>query len=230
MTQQLTFCISLKDEATFANFYQGNNAQIVEDLRRTAAGEGEPTIYLYGIQGQGRSHLLQACCHRAHQKQRTSVYLPLEQWPSLSPDILIGLEVMDLVCIDDLQAIAGQEAWEEALFHLFNRICDANHGIIMAATSLPKMLNFNLQDLTSRLAGSVVYQLQSLCDEEKLIVLTMRSERRGIHLSEDVAKYILTHCERHMSALFNVLDKLDTASLAAQRRLTIPFVKEVLQM
>jgi DnaA family protein len=227
---QLTLGLSLKDEATFANFYAGNNAEIVTSLKAVASGQGERIIYLCGARGEGCSHLLQACCHHAHQHQLGSAYLPLENLLTLTPEVLNGFEAMSLVCIDDLHKIAGRPDWEEAVFHLFNRVYDAGGRIIIAAQDLPKAIELALADLVSRLSWGIVYQLHSLSDTDKIAVLIMRAHRRGISLSDEVGKYILTHCPRHMGTLFAALDALDKASLAAQRRLTIPFVKEVLQI
>jgi DnaA family protein len=227
---QLPLGLRLRDEATFANFYQGRNTEIVAELIKVASGHGERMIYLCGSRGQGRSHLLQAACHQAHQQQLTSVYLPLGSLQSYTPDMLDGLESLSLICIDDLQVIAGQLAWEEAVFHLYNRIYDAGKRLIIAANDLPKQIALQLPDLTSRLSWGIVYQLHALTDNEKLAALIMRADSRGMNLSEETAKYILTHCPRHMGTLLAALDALDNASLAAQRRLTIPFVKEILQI
>ncbi len=230
LSSQLTLGLSLKDEATFDNFYTGKNTEIVEELKKTASGQGERIVYLCGSRGQGCSHLLQACCHHAHQSQLRSVYLPFTNLIMLSPDILSGLEELALICLDDLHLIAGQPEWEEAVFHFYNRVYDAGGRVVIAAHDLPKAIHVGLPDLVSRLSWGIVYQLHSLSDAEKLLVLTMRAHRRGISLSEEVGKYILTHCPRHMGTLFAALEALDKASLAAQRRLTIPFVKEVLQI
>jgi DnaA-homolog protein len=227
---QLPLSLRLKDEATFANFYPGRNTEIITELAKTASGSGERMIYLCGSRGQGRSHLLQAACHQAHQQQLTSVYLPLGSLQNFSPDMLDGLESLSLVCIDDLHVIAGRLEWEEAVFHLYNRIHDAGNRLVIAANDLPKQIALHLPDLISRLSWGIVYQLHALTDEEKLAALTMRADSRGISLSEETAKYILNHCPRHMGTLLAALDALDNASLAAQRRLTIPFVKEVLQV
>ncbi|VVC76193.1 DnaA regulatory inactivator Hda [Aquicella siphonis] len=227
---QLTLGLSLKDEATFDNFYSGSNGEIVAELKKTASGQGERVIYLCGTRGQGCSHLLQASCHYAHQHQISSVYLPLANMMSLTHEVLSGLESLDLVCIDDMHRAAGHAEWEEAVFHLYNRIYDSGGKIIMAANDLPKAIHLRLPDLTSRLSWGMVYQLHPVSDAEKLTILTLRANRRGITLPEEVGKYILTHCPRHMGTLFAALDVLDKASLAAQRRLTIPFVKEVLEI
>lgn len=228
LSPQLTLGLSLKDEATFDNFYVGKNAEIVAELKRTASGAGERIIYLSGAHGQGASHLLQACCHYSYQNQITSVYLPLANLLKFTPEVLVNLESLALICLDDLDVIAQHAEWEEAIFYFFNRVYDAGGSIIMAAHDVPKAINLGLPDLVSRLSWGIVYQLQALDDKEKLSVLIMRANRRGMHLSEEVAKYILTHYPRQMNKLFLALDKLDAASLAAQRRLTIPFVKEVL--
>lgn len=229
LSPQLPLGLS-KDEATFANYYAGKNAQILEDLKFAASGHGERIIYLYGAHGLGCSHLLQAACQYAHQQRMQSVYLPLAELHQLSPELLSGLESFALVCIDDLQHIAGMKEWEEALFHLFNHIRDAGGRMIFAANDVPQALGLTLPDLVSRLSWGIVYELQPLSDQEKLSVFSMRANKRGMHLPDEVGKYILTHYSRHMGALFAALDMLDIASLAAQRRLTIPFVKRVLEI
>lgn len=230
VSTQLTLGLSLKDEATFANFYTARNDEVILELKKIASGQGEKVVYVCGARGQGRSHLLQAVCHYAHQQQMSSAYLPLANLISLTPEVLNGFESLNLVCIDDLQLAAGRPEWEEAIFHLYNRIYDAGGKIIIAANDLPKAIHLQLPDLVSRLSWGMTFQLHSLTDAEKLSILTLRANHRGISLSEEVGKYILTHCPRHMGTLFAALDALDKASLAAQRRLTIPFVKEVLEI
>lgn len=227
---QLTLGVGLKDEATFANYFASKNQLLVDELQKASRGFGEHVIYFCGSGGEGRTHLLQACCHEANQHGLRSVYIPLENVNDLSPDIFQGLEMLSLVCIDDLHKIAGKPLWEEAFFHAYNRIRDAGGYLIVTARVMPKALGLMMPDIVSRLTWGMLFQLQSLSDSEKLQVLMMRATRRGMTLVEDVGRYILTHCPRHMSTLFAALDALDKASLAAQRKLTIPFVKEVLQI
>lgn len=230
MINQLTLGVSLKDEATFANYYTGQNGPLIQELKKIASGSGERIVYFCGTGGEGCTHLLQACCHEANKNKMTSVYIPLASLIEYSPDIFEGLESLMLVCIDDLHLIAGRPAWEEAFFHAYNRIHDAGGRLIVTANVMPKSLGLTLPDLVSRLSWGVVFQLQSLSDQEKLDVLVMRAERRGMTLSNEVGRYILNHCPRHMSTLFAALHALDKASLAAQRKLTIPFVKSILQI
>ncbi len=230
MINQLTLGVGWKDEATFANYFVGSNSLLVEELKKSAQGLDQRVIYFYGKNGQGCTHLLQACCYEADNQGLSAVYLPLTNLIDFSPNVFEGLESRHLVCIDDVHLIAGKMAWEEALFHLYNRMQDAGSHLIVTAKMAPKSLGFMLQDLVSRLSWGIVIQLQSLTDDEKLEVLIMRAERRGMTLSEEVGKFILNHSPRHMPTLFTALDALDKVSLAAQRKLTIPFVKTVLEI
>jgi DnaA family protein len=228
---QLPLGVRLRDDATFANYYPGANAAAlgyVERLCEAEAGWAESLIYLWGGAGGGRSHLLQAACLRFEQNGEPAVYLPLAELVELGPTMLDNLEQYELVCLDDLNAVAGLSDWEEALFHLFNRLRDSGRRLLLAASSSPRELPVKLADLQSRLTLALVFQLQSLSDEDKLRALQLRASRRGLHLSDEVGRFILTRGERSMSALFELLERLDQASLQAQRKLTIPFLKEVL--
>lgn len=227
---QLTLGVSLKDESTFENFYSGNNHLLTEVLKNAARGRGERIIYFYSSGGDGRTHLLQACCHEAYRHKLRTGYLPLSQLIDVSPSLLDGLEALDLLCIDDVHKIAGRPLWEEKFFHAYNRIHDAGKRLIVTANVPPKSLGIALPDIVSRLVWGMVYQLQPLTDDEKLKILISRAESRGITLLEEVGRFILRHCPRQMAALFSALDALDQASLAAQRKLTIPFVKKILQV
>lgn len=229
-TGQLPLGFHLKEAVSFDNFCMGRNRELISALKQSASGTGEQVIYIAGKHGQGMSHLLKSCCHYAYQHQVSSAYLPLNQLITLSKEILIGYENLKLICVDDLQSIAGHEEWEEAFFHLYNRIYDAGGHIVIGGKALPKSLGFKLQDVTSRLSWGVTYHLYPLSDTEKLSILISRATERGMVLSEEVANYMLTHCPRHMSTLIAALDVLDQASLAAKRKLTIPFVKEILEI
>lgn len=230
MINQLTLGVGLKDEATFANYDPGQNGPLIQALKNAASGAGDKVIYFCGTGGQGRTHLLQAVCHEANCQKHTAAYIPLANLVDYSPAILDGMESLKLVCVDDVHLIAGKTDWEEALFHTYNRIHDAGGCLVVTANVMPKSLGLTLPDLVSRLSWGVAFQLQSLTDDEKLAVLMMRAERRGMTLTDEVGKFILNHCPRHMGTLFAALDALDKASLAAQRKLTIPFVKSVLEI
>ncbi|GAC1030562.1 DnaA regulatory inactivator Hda [Pseudomonas sp. No.21] len=228
---QLPLGIRLRDDATFANYYPGANAAAlgyVERLCEADAGWTESLIYLWGGEGVGRSHLQQAACLRFEQRGEQAVYLPLAELAQYGTAILDNLEQCELVCLDDLDAVAGRADWEEALFHLFNRLRDSGRKLLLAANTAPRGLPVKLPDLKSRLTLALIFQLQSLSDEDKLRALQLRASRRGLHLTDEVGRFILTRGSRSMSALFELLERLDQASLQAQRKLTIPFLKETL--
>jgi len=230
MLQQLSLSLRLRDEAKFSNFYQQNNEQVVRSLQEMAAGNGEQFIYLWGAASSGRTHLLHAVCAQANELHRQAVYIPLGDFTQLQAEILEGLEhTADIICIDDIQSIATHSEWEQALFHFYNRVRQSNSKLIITGNTPPAQLAIKLPDLLSRLAWGLCLTVHSLKDEEKLSALQLRAQCRGLKLSEAVGRFLLNRYSRDMSALFNVLEELDSHALVAQRALTIPFVKEVLE-
>jgi len=201
----------------------------VAQLRSGAEKKGEPFIFLWGVPGSGKSHLLQATCRLAAGSDRTTAYIPLSEAAEIEPGILSDLEHLDLVCIDDLQRIAGQPIWEQALFGLFNRLRDGGSQLLVSADRSPARLPIGLPDLLSRLKWGASYQLQPLDDEGRMAALIAGAGRRGMRLPPETAGYIIRHAARDMGSLQCLLEQLDQASLAAQRRLTVPFVKTLLK-
>lgn len=228
---QLPLGIKLRDEATFDSYFNGPNAALVAVLQTLAdpvQAPEERCVYIWGAGGSGRSHLLQAACHRMAEAGALAMYLPLAEVKDHGPQLLDGMEELDLLCLDDLEVLAGDAEWEEALFHIYNRIQQRQGRLLMAAAAAPRALGIQLPDLVSRLGWGLVFQMQSLDDEGKQQMLKMRAERRGLHLPDEVARYILSRGARGMGELFAALEQLDQASLQAQHRLTIPFVKRVM--
>ena len=221
---QLPLGIGLKDSATFDNFYPAGNEIALQSLQQG----NDRMVYLWGPAGSGKSHLLQAACHATAAEGLSPVYLPLQELITFSPELLQGLEQQALIAIDDIQVITGLAEWEEALFHLYNRVRDRGRRLVVSASVAPAGLALTLPDLTSRLGWGPVFQLASLSDTDKRAALQLRARRRGLDMSNDVADYLLRRCPRDMDSLFNLLNRLDQASLAAQRRLTIPFVRDLL--
>lgn len=221
---QLPLGIGLKDTATFENFYPAGNELVLQALQQG----NDSMLYLWGPAGSGKSHLLQALCHATAARGESHSYLPLRELISLPPTLLEGLEQQALLAIDDIQVVAGQAAWEEGLFHLYNRVRDSGHRLVVSGSSAPAGLGLILPDLTSRLGWGPVFQLAELTDIEKRGALQLRAQRRGLEMGDEVADYLLKRCPRDMDSLFDLLNRLDQASLAAQRRLTIPFVRQLL--
>ena len=228
--RQLPLKIQLDTSASFANFFAGENQLLLDYLQNFFDNSEDWFVYLWGVAASGRTHLLQASCHLAESLQQPTAYIPLAEHKNFSPAILDNLENFSLVILDDLSLIVGDRAWEEALFHLYNRVHTAQHKLIVSADQAPQSLAIRLADLQSRIAVATIFKLKSLTDAEKLSGLQLRAMQRGLTLPLDVARFMLHHCRRDLSSLFTSFEKLDQASLAAKRKLTIPFVKEVLKL
>ena len=229
MIPQIPLGFRLRERASFDSFQPGENAQLLFQLRDFADGQGEAFLYLWGGPGSGRSHLLQAVCRQAAERQRTPAFIPLQEMDRFDPGIFSDLEQMDLVCIDDLQMIAGKASWEKALFRLFNRMREGGSQLLVSADQSPARLGVKLPDLHSRLEWGVSYRLLPLNDECRMQALIVGARRRGMELPQESARYIIRHSPRDMESLQRLLAELDRASLAAQRRLTVPFVKQILE-
>ncbi|WP_048306986.1 DnaA regulatory inactivator Hda [Halomonas sp. PR-M31] len=227
-TGQLSLGIGLRDDATFANFLPRGNETAVATLQRQLAPGGESFVYLWGASGSGRSHLLQAACHAASAQDQRALYLPLNELGHFPPHMLEDIERLDLVAIDDLDRVIGRKRWEEALFHSFNRLRDASKHLVIGASAAPRQLNVMLPDLASRLSWGTTFHLARLDDQGRFEALKLRAQTRGLQLSDEVTRYILHRGPRRLGELFDLLERLDRASLSAQRKVTIPFVKQAL--
>ncbi len=230
--QQLSLGVSLNDDATFENFYAPiatPNAQILSTLRLQIETANEPFIFLWGAAGCGLTHLLQGACHHAQTLQKSFQYFPLRDLAGYAPDeLFISLEELDLVVLDALDEVINRPEWELALFNLFNRLRDAGKLLLVAAVQGPQELPVNLPDLKSRLQWGTTFHVHTLDDDQKQAALQFRARARGLELNDEVAAYIIQRLPRDMNELFWQLNRLDHASLAEQRKLTIPFVKKIL--
>lgn len=224
MKNQLPLSFQAPEHASFENFISGANEQLLFSLQN----EAEQLIYLWGKHGSGKSHLLQAITGDYLAKNKTALYFPLQISEDISPQLLEGLEIMDLVCLDNIDAIVGNQDWEEALFHFFNRIRSSGGRLILAAQHSAPNVGIHLPDLSSRLSWGVTYQVKALEDKDKIEALKLRAHQRGFEMSDEVANYLMKHATREMTVLISLLEKLDYATLAQQRKLTIPFIKNFL--
>lgn len=222
-SQQLPLPVTLADYATFDNFVEGSNATAVAALRDIGSEAGH-ALWLFGPHAVGKTHLLQALC--ASDTQAT--YLPAAELARLSPAILEGYERFSRVCIDDVTRLAGDAAWEKALFRLYNALADAGGMTVLASRDNPRAAGLSLPDLASRLRSGQIFHLQPLGDEHIIEALTLRADRRGFELPVDTGRYLITHYRRDLASLCELLDRLDLAVLATRRRITVPFIKDVL--
>ncbi len=217
--------LRLADHAVFESYLSAGNETLVATLVELADGQGDQGCWIWGPASTGKTHLLQATSERAGDR---SVYVPLGSMAGVTPGILEGLASRDLICLDDIDAVAGSASWEEALFSLCNEALDSGSALLVSAGMSPRECPIALPDLQSRLARLAPFQIYALNDEQRVAALQLRARHRGLELPDDTAHFLLNRSRRDMASLYELLDKLDLEALRAKRRLTIPFVKEVL--
>lgn len=225
---QLPLAIQLNTKLSFENFVCPDDEFLLTTLTQFSSNTGESLIYLWGAEGSGKSHLLHAVCQHAAGEDLSVHYLPLAEMIEYPVDVLNGLQDYDVLCIDDLQMIVARPQWQQAIFNLFNQVREKNGKMLFSADANPKELGLVLNDLVSRLEWGIVFHLHELNDEQKMQALYMRANMRGLSLTDEVVDYILRHFARDTSAIFELLDHLDRQSLISKRRITIPFIKDVI--
>lgn len=229
MSKQLPLQFEFRANQSFEDFFAGGNQEVITHLQNSVVGDDELQIFLWGQSGLGKTHLLQACCQFAHGLKRSSFYLDLASNSLPDADILSGLDSFDLVCLDNIETIAGKSDWELAFFHFFNQHRDNAHTLIIAAACPPGEISVQLPDLKTRLNWGLTLKLQALSEDDQISALIIKARRMGFEISPQVGLFLLNHYSRDLSELWQLLNKLDKASLAAKRKLTIPFLKQVLK-
>ena len=227
MNRQLTLDVQLKDTCSFENYIVDDNPEAVASLRQMVTGEAPShLLFLWGADGSGKTHLLQAACRLKSPSGEAAVYLPMRDLVSHSPSVLEGLTHCAAVLLDDVDALAGNDQWERALLAMYEELYE-HVPIVVSARANARNVGFNLPDLVTRLGSGLVYQLSVLDDEGKQRAIKQRARARGLEMADEVIRYVLSRYSRDMHALFDLLDRLDKASLSTQRRLTIPFIQSL---
>lgn len=226
--EQLLLNLRPRPDARLSDFAAPAWAGLVAALEAFLENPGG-LFYLRGEGGLGRSHLLAALCGEAERRHMSALLLPLGELRGEDPALLQGLEVLDLLAIDDLGQVAGEPAWEEALFHLFNRTRAAGGRLLFSAAVGPREAGFRLPDLVSRLGQAPCWTLELPDDASREALLQAAARRHDLVLEPDVLRYLLGRGPRETGRLLALVADLDRQSLLAGRRLTIPFVRQVLE-
>jgi len=226
---QLPLSFHFRETLSFDNFMVSNNRELIRHLELLIQNPGPQSVFIWGCVGSGRSHLCQALYQEAEDMETKVAYLALSE-PGIEPEVLSQLETFSLVILDDLDTVVGDKGWDEALFHLYNRLRESAGCLLMTSTKAPASFESILPDLKSRLGWELVYQLEELADADKIQALQQRARERGLKLSIEAGQYLLNHLPRDSHQLFAVLKQLDEQSLAQKRRLTVPFIKKVLNL
>ncbi|MET1253659.1 DnaA regulatory inactivator Hda [Aliikangiella maris] len=222
---QLPLNVQLDDSADFTNFLSAHNAQLINRLQ-SMHSHSHDFIFVWGQTETGKTHLASAVCHEASNKNLNVAYLPVDN-PAIMPEILQGMATMDIICIDNVETILGNPEWEIKLFDLYNNLNNEKKSLIIFSRLPLNEAPTKLADLQSRLMAMEIYRLIPLDDEQKIELMIKRAANRGLELSAEVSRYIITHYSRSVDQLIHMLEKLDRSSMSLQRKITIPLVKEI---
>lgn len=230
MFAQLPVQFEFNTQQTFNNYFPGCNTEIITHLQTAIQQGTEQLIFLWSEAGLGKTHLLHASCQLAHDLGQSSFYIHLKagQLPDIS--ILDDIDHIAWVCVDNIDAIAGVPAWEQAFFNFFNRHRDNDQHLILSASTPPTYLTVQLPDLKTRLNWGLSLKLKALTDLDSLAALKFKADSLGFELSPAVGQFLLTHFARDLPSLWQLLDHIDHATLAAKRKLTLPFLKTLLKL
>lgn len=236
---QLGLSVQLPDDETFTSYISKTNQNVISQLRHfieQSTINAEPILsslnqphgfYLFGLTGVGKSHLLHASSAYAATLDQSSLCLSCSELITLPVEVLDGLEHIDLICLDDIQLVSGDLRWQQAIFDLYNRVVEQNKRILISGNQSVQQLGITLPDLASRLSWGYTEQLKPLSDDEKVVALQYRASQRGLLLPDEVVKFLLNRLSRDMGNLLESLDALDKASIQEQRKITIPFIKDM---
>ena len=225
---QIPLELKLPVRAELKDFIASNSDEIISAVKQVVDSSRHELLYIWSAERSGKTHLLSALCSLAEQSGQAVIYLPMQQANDLSPAIFEGLETADLICIDDIDRVAGNADWEQAIFNLYNRLRDNNRKLVVTSHTSPASISVNLPDLKSRLSWGVTLGIAALDDTDKKHILQLRAKNIGMDLSDEAVSYLLNHHSRDLASLINTLDKLESASLIEKRKVTIPFLKDQL--
>lgn len=225
--QQMPLDVGLSDHASVDNFWQGDNAELVTALRQLVEQNQPGPLYFYGAEESGKSHLLYALIRLAKNNNKAATYLAFDQ-AAVDSAMLEAINPNTIVCIDDINLWAGNAEKERAIFALFEKIKRSSGVLVVSANQQPDRAGFALPDLVSRFKSGMIYSINPLSDEQRHQALKMRAQQRGLKMSDETIRYLLTRMPRSNKQVFSFLDKIDTASLIEKRKITIPFLQKIL--
>lgn len=228
MAEQLRVNFEFRANQTFNDFFDGGNEEVIMHLQRCVEEEGEQQVFIWGAHGLGKSHLLQACCHYAYSLKQQAFYYSFPKTNLPDPALMVGLDKFDLVCLDDIDHIAGDPVWERAFFTFFNQHRSDNHRLIMSSSLAPLTMMIELPDLKTRINWGLALKLKEFTEPESINALIFKAKRMGFEITPQVSAFLIKHHAKNWESIWILLNKLDEASLSANRKLTLPFLKKIL--
>lgn len=235
-SRQLTLPISRRVQLNFHNFVVGSHSQLIGAAKALVSSKGFGFVYFYGLSGAGKSHLHYAVSDFAADSEQYVQYLSFDQESDLDRSLSLSdkLEMLEhlqtdqIVCLDDLDKLAGNLEAERAIFSVFERCRVSGGQLLVSALAPPDKAGFILKDLVSRLSSADVFALKEMDDEARLEAAQLRSQQMALSLSPEALTYLINRLPRDNRSLFDFIETLDQASLAEKRRITIPFLKTLI--
>ena len=211
---------------TFESFHSSSNKVVIDSIK----DDKNKLLWIAGLKGSGKTHILQATINYMDNGINRLLYLPMRESKDFTPDILDNLDQFDLVAIDDIENVIGDFSWEEQLLILYEELIHTKSRILISSSDTPQGLRFKLPDLASRFSLGLVDRLKPMNEEQMIEAISLHAKVRGFNLPQDVAKYLISRVPRDVSVLVDIIKLLDYESLSKQRKLTIPFIKTVLDI
>ena len=223
--KQLLLDIAPPSHATLANFVPGRNSELLQTLSNILSGkEKERFVYLWGGTGCGKSHLLQAVAGVCMRNRKNTMYFACDERTHFT----VHSGDADCVIVDDAHHLDTDA--QLGLFNLYNRLREEDHAFLLVSGPVAPIHLKLREDLVTRLGWGLVYQVHELTDEEKTEAMKSHATSRGLDLPQEVCDYLIRHERRDLPSLIATVDALDSYSLASRRRITVPLVRELLQV
>ena len=226
---QIPFDFGRRENPDLASFFPGRNRALLALIDLIAKNSASHTVYLWGGRASGKTHLLQAACHESARHGLQAAYIPLQQQPQISAAILHDLGEIDLVCVDDIHLISGKPEWQQGLVWLYDELRERQHSLLLSGPAAPAQIALETEALKSRLDSDQVFQIKPPDDELKGRILRQWATGRACEFDAEVLEYVICRVNRDLSRLFALLDKIDRAALTEKRRITIPFVRKMIE-
>ena len=223
---QIPLPVSISEYMTFESFHSSSNKVVIDSIK----DDKNKLLWIAGLKGSGKTHILQATINYMDNGINRLLYLPMRESKDFTPDILDNLDQFDLVAIDDIENVIGDFSWEEQLLILYEELIHTKSRILISSSDTPQGLSFKLPDLASRFSLGLVDRLKPMNEEQMIEAISLHAKVSGFNLPQDVAKYLISRVPRDVSVLVDIIKLLDYESLSKQRKLTIPFIKTVLDI
>ena len=229
---QLIFPFQVNQKASFASFFcSPDNTELVSRLKDLVISKNADELIINGAEGSGKSFLMQAICNELSSPGKQFAFIPMNKAINMGVEIFQNLASLDAVCIDDLQLILSREEWETALFNLINECQQSNCSLILSFGGNQSLEDITqLPDLLSRIKRMEFMKLQAVQDEFLNQALDFVSQQLDINLEKAELEFLLKHQTREFSLLVDNLMVLDKQAASLKRKITIPLIKETLNL